>query len=138
MGGILFGFLGHLTIKWGRYPVVLLGSVLGIDIVVQSEPKLLYTCYMLQCEQIILIYLNLGLLSYGLMFANFPMSANSGETSDIGFISPPSEAMALATSFILGFSDACFNTQVTMTSHICSRHLNNFSGCCNSGRILER
>ena len=82
VGGILFGFLGHLTIKWGRHPVVILGSVLS-------------------------------LLTYILMFVNFPMDANNdAETDDTGFIDPPNKELALFTSFILGFSDSCFATQV--------------------------
>ena len=79
-GGLVFGFLGHLTIKWGRHPVVILGFILS-------------------------------LVTYALMFINFPMNATLGETSDIGYIDPSKE-IALTTSFILGFSDACFNTQV--------------------------
>ena len=83
VGGILFGFLGHLTIKWGRHPVVILGSVLS-------------------------------LLSYTLMFVNFPMDANNdAETDEIGFLDPPNKALAITTSFLLGFSDSCFATQVT-------------------------
>jgi len=80
VGGILFGFLGHLTIKWGRYPVILLGGMLG-------------------------------LATYAMMFVNIPMDAPLGETSDVGFIDPSKE-LALTASFILGFSDSCFNTQV--------------------------
>ena len=53
----------------------------------------------------------LSLVTYALMFINFPMNATLGETSDIGYIDPSKE-IALTTSFILGFSDACFNTQV--------------------------
>ena len=79
-GGLIFGFLAHLTIKWGRHPVVILGFILS-------------------------------LITYALMFINFPMNATLGETSDIGYIEPSKE-IALTTSFILGFSDACFNTQV--------------------------
>ena len=84
VGGILFGFLGHLTIKWGRHPVVILGSILS-------------------------------LLSYTLMFVNFPMDANNdAETDDIGFLDPPNKALAITTSFLLGFSDSCFATQVKL------------------------
>jgi len=81
IGGLLFGFLGFLTVKRGRDPIVMLGFVLSM-------------------------------LTYFLMFINFPPEAPLGETDNIGYISP-NKAMALCTSFILGFSDACFNTQVT-------------------------
>ena len=54
----------------------------------------------------------LSLLTYSFMFINFPMEANDNdETDEIGFIEP-NKALALTTSFILGFSDSCFNTQV--------------------------
>ena len=78
--------IGHLTtntsfISAGRYPVILLGGVLG-------------------------------LATYAMMFVNIPMDAPLGETSDVGFIDPSKE-LALTASFILGFSDSCFNTQVS-------------------------
>jgi len=81
IGGILFGFLGHLTVKRGRDPIIIMGFVLSM-------------------------------VAYFLMFINFPANATLGETLEIGYISP-NKALALCTSFILGFSDACFNTQVT-------------------------
>ena len=80
VGGILFGFLGHLTVKRGRDPIIILGFVLSM-------------------------------VAYFLMFINFPIDAPLGETVSIGYISPSKE-LALFTSFILGFSDACFMTQV--------------------------
>ena len=54
----------------------------------------------------------LSLLCYVSMFLNFPMDANDhNETDDTGIIEP-NTALALTTSFSLGFSDACYNTQV--------------------------
>ena len=56
----------------------------------------------------------LSLLTYSFMFINFPMEANDkDETDEVGFINPSKE-LALTTSFILGFSDSCFNTQVCL------------------------
>jgi len=81
VGGLLFGLFGFMTIKWGRHPILLLGSVLT-------------------------------LISYAFMFINFPQDAPDGEnTSETGFIEP-NTPLALTTSFLLGFGDACFNTQV--------------------------
>ena len=82
VGGILFMFLGHLTVKHGRDPIIILGFFLSM-------------------------------VAYFLMFINFPIDAPLGETDNIGYISPSKE-LALFTSFILGFSDACFMTQVSL------------------------
>ena len=83
LGSMLFGFLGvRFTLRSGRHPVVVLGCVTS-------------------------------LATYTLMFLNFPMDANNDqETEHVSFINPPSKAVALVASFLLGFSDACFNTQV--------------------------
>jgi len=84
-GGILFGFLAPLTIKRGRYPIVILGFILSMT-------------------------------AYSLIFINIPASATMDEVADnltsISGISP-NRHIALSTSFMLGFSDACFITQVT-------------------------
>jgi len=84
-GGILFGFLAPLTIKAGRHPIVILGFILSMT-------------------------------AYALIFINFPAGATLDEvpanmTSISGLA--PSRPIALSTSFLLGFSDACFITQVT-------------------------
>ena len=87
VGGLLFGLFGFMTIKWGRHPILLLGSVLT-------------------------------LISYAFMFINFPQDAPDGEnTSETGFIEP-NTPLALTTSFLLGFGDACFNTQVRVSSSL--------------------
>ena len=78
----MFGSLAFLFSSRGRSPVIMAGCVLS-------------------------------LLCYGSMFLNFPMDANNDqETEHVSFINPPSKAVALVASFLLGFSDACFNTQV--------------------------
>ena len=82
-GGALFGFLGHLTAKRGRDPIIITGFVLSM-------------------------------LSYFLMFLNLPFNSNLGETqpSDTAYITS-NQYLAVLTGFILGFSDSCFNTQVS-------------------------
>lgn len=84
-GGVLFGLLAPLTIKAGRSPIVIAGFILSMT-------------------------------AYTLIFINFPASATLDEvpaniTSITGLA--PSRPLALTTSFLLGFSDACFITQVT-------------------------
>lgn len=52
------------------------------------------------------------LLSFLLIFLNLPDDAPFEDTKSIGFLNPPSAWIALACSFLLGFGDACFNTQI--------------------------
>ena len=81
-GGAIFGFLGHLTARKGRDPIVIAGFIISM-------------------------------LSYFLMFINLPFNSNIGETdpSDTAYITS-NQYLAVFTAFVLGFSDACFNTQV--------------------------
>ena len=83
LGSMVFGFLGlKFTLRHGRYPVVLLGCLVS-------------------------------LLTYSLMVINFPGDANNAqETDNVGLMDPPSKVITLAASFLLGFADSCFNTQV--------------------------
>jgi len=81
IGGILFGFMGHLTVKRGRHPIIILGFVLSM-------------------------------VSYALMLINFPSDATIDETTKDAIIGVPNLGIAYTTSFLVGFSDACFNTQV--------------------------
>ena len=86
---MLFGFLGlKFTLRHGRYPVVLLGCLVS-------------------------------LVTYSLMLINFPGDANNDEETDkVGLLDPPSKAVTLTASFLLGFADACFNTQVDICPQI--------------------
>lgn len=81
VGGAIFGFLGHITTRRGRDPIIILGFVLSM-------------------------------ITYFLMFLAIPFTAPLGETKDSAFISS-SKYLVIFTAFILGFSDACFNTQIT-------------------------
>lgn len=81
IGGAVFGFLGHLTTRRGRDPIVVLGF-------------------------------SLSMLAYFLAFLSLPTSANLGETQDHAFIDP-NRPLLIFVAFLLGFSDACFNTQIT-------------------------
>ena len=81
LGGILFGFLGNLTLKRGRDPVILLGFSVSV-------------------------------VSYFLIFLNLPASAPLHPTLDLGYLGQPNSYVAYLTGFLMGFSDACFLTQV--------------------------
>merc|ERR1711874_647119 len=83
LGGAVFGFFGHLTARRGRDPIVILGFILSM-------------------------------ISYFLIFLNIPFEAPLGETkpTDVAYITS-NVYLAAFTAFTLGFSDACFNTQIT-------------------------
>merc|ERR1719348_1541182 len=83
LGGAVFGFFGHLTARKGRDPIVILGFITSM-------------------------------ISYFLIFLNIPFEAPLGETkdTDVAYITS-NQYLAVFTAFILGFSDACFNTQIT-------------------------
>ena len=83
LGSMLCSFLGlKFTLRHGRYPVVLLGCLVSI-------------------------------VTFSLMVINFPGDANNDqETDNVGLLNPPSKVITLVASFLLGFADSCFNTQV--------------------------
>merc|ERR1719348_322446 len=83
LGGAVFGFFGHLTARKGRDPIVILGFITSM-------------------------------ISYFLIFLNIPFEAPLGETkeTDVAYITS-NQYLAVFTAFILGFSDSCFNTQIT-------------------------
>ena len=58
-----------------------------------------------------LLGLLLALISYFLTFLTIPNSANMGETREEAFVNPNS-VLIVFTAFLIGFSDACFITQV--------------------------
>lgn len=51
------------------------------------------------------------ILSFFLIFINLPNSAPFGDTNDTAFITS-NAILAIFCSFLLGFGDACFNTQI--------------------------
>jgi len=83
LGGAVFGFFGHLTARRGRDPIVILGFITSM-------------------------------ISYFLIFLNIPFEAPLDETKpeDVAYITS-NQYLAVFTAFILGFSDSCFNTQIT-------------------------
>lgn len=50
-------------------------------------------------------------VSYFLIFLNLPNNSPFGDTHDDAFITS-NEALAIFCSFLLGFGDACYNTQI--------------------------
>ena len=80
-GGVMFGVLGPVPPRRGRYPVVVLGWLLS-------------------------------LATYGLLFSLLPTEASRDAETDNTSLLHPDPALALTGSFVLGFSDSCFNTQV--------------------------
>ena len=83
LGGILFAFMGHWTVKHGRDPIVMLGFVLSM-------------------VSYFFMFLNIP--------PNATLEV--AESWEYGYISP-NRHLALFTSFLLGLSDACFMTQVS-------------------------
>ena len=125
LGGILFGFLGNLTVKRGREPVILLGLVLSV-------------------------------ISYFLIFINLPFSAPLHSTSElgrqiilsvslesnsgslVGYLGQPNSYVAYVTGFLMGFSDACFLTQVSKNRGFAFPSILPCPGLCNTRKCLRR
>ena len=51
------------------------------------------------------------MVRHSLILVNLPATATLGETVEEGYITP-NPTLALVTGYLLGFSDACFSTQV--------------------------
>lgn len=81
VGGLTFGIFGKKTVKYGRDPIILMGGVLHF-------------------------------VAFFLIFLNLPSDAPIAKdgTMNTGYITPISE-LAIACGFLLGFCDACYNTQ---------------------------
>ena len=82
-GGLVFGIFGYVTNRLGRYPVVVLGTFLQF-------------------------------VAFVCVFINIPNNAPTVEdvTFDNAILIPSNTGLAIFSSIILGFGDACYNTQV--------------------------
>jgi len=63
-------------------------------------------------DPIVVLGFILSMLAYFLTFLAIPNSANLNETEELAFIDP-NRYLIIFIAFLLGFSDACFNTQIT-------------------------
>ncbi|XP_060064212.1 UNC93-like protein MFSD11 [Ylistrum balloti] len=84
LGGAMFGLFGKRTNKYGRDPIVVLGYVLHM------------VCFFL-------------------IFINMPSDSTFNHTSSESaatYLSPSSKDVAILCSFLLGFGDSSFNTQI--------------------------
>jgi len=84
IGGLGFGILGHVLVRKGRDPIVILGFICTV-------------------AAFFLSFLNLPLES---PLLDLPLKDQKG-----AFIES-NQYLALFTSFLLGFGDACYNTQI--------------------------
>lgn len=53
----------------------------------------------------------INIVAYGLIFINLPDDSPFGDTTAKSFIEP-NQYLAILCSFLLGFGDSCFNTQI--------------------------
>lgn len=63
-------------------------------------------------DPVVIMGLIIHLASFVLIFLNLPDKSPFEDTTDVGFFKPPLAWIALLCSFLLGFGDACFNTQI--------------------------
>ncbi|CAH0397976.1 unnamed protein product [Chilo suppressalis] len=62
-------------------------------------------------DPIVIMGYLIHLCCFFLIFINLPTTAPFGDTSDVSYINP-SQYLAMFCSFLLGFGDACYNTQI--------------------------
>lgn len=62
-------------------------------------------------DPIVIMGFLIHVASFFLIFLNLPNNANFGETTDDAYITP-NQYVAILCSFLLGFGDSCFNTQI--------------------------
>lgn len=63
-------------------------------------------------DLIVIMGFVLHCISFLLIFLNLPDVAPFGDTKEMAYLQPPLASVALLCSFLLGFGDACFNTQI--------------------------
>lgn len=63
-------------------------------------------------DPIVILGFIVHILAFFLIFLNIPNNANLGDTTDIAYLNPPLPSVALLCSFLLGFGDSCYNTQI--------------------------
>ncbi|KAI5651745.1 ion channel regulatory protein UNC-93 domain-containing protein [Phthorimaea operculella] len=62
-------------------------------------------------DPIVIMGYLIHLVSFFLIFINLPAEAPFGDTNEVSYMTP-SASLAMLCSFLLGFGDACFNTQI--------------------------
>ncbi|KAG5682589.1 hypothetical protein PVAND_011934 [Polypedilum vanderplanki] len=63
-------------------------------------------------DPIVILGFIIHIVAFFLIFLNLPNDANLGDTKDIAYLNPPLASVALFCSFLLGFGDSCYNTQI--------------------------
>ncbi|XP_055851082.1 UNC93-like protein MFSD11 [Episyrphus balteatus] len=63
-------------------------------------------------DPIVIVGYIIHLIAFFLIFLNLPDAAPFQSTTDISYLDPPKAWLALLCAFLLGFGDACFNTQI--------------------------
>lgn len=63
-------------------------------------------------DPIVIIGFVVHLISFLLIFLNLPNDSPFSDTHGAAFFDPPNASIALLCSFLLGFGDACYNTQI--------------------------
>ncbi|XP_052867864.1 UNC93-like protein MFSD11 isoform X1 [Anopheles cruzii] len=62
-------------------------------------------------DPVVIVGVVIHLVSYFLIYINLPNVAPFGNTDEVSYIKPPNSIVAMLCSFLLGWGDACFNTQ---------------------------
>ncbi len=63
-------------------------------------------------DAIVILGFIIHILAFFLVFLNLPNASPIGETNDVSYLNPPLPSLALTCSFLLGFGDSCYNTQI--------------------------
>ncbi|XP_070502205.1 UNC93-like protein MFSD11 [Chironomus tepperi] len=63
-------------------------------------------------DPIVILGFIIHIIAFFLIFLNLPNAANLGDTKDVAYLNPPLASVALLCSFLLGFGDSCYNTQI--------------------------